>query len=143
MTSLRNRHRWSGFTLIELLCVIALIAILASLLLGPVSRAMHRAIAMQWAQDADLLLESTVKELRKHFQGQVGFPAVTLAFLETNRLLDARQLGFLKDRRVTFSPFAGADPDELVVILVRIDPGFLTDRGSLTATKGRITKPDN
>lgn len=137
----RSRRQAAGFTLIELLCVMAIIAILASLLLGPINRAMHRAHAMKWAQDAELLLESTVQELRKHFQGQEGFPPVTLAFLETNGLLEPRLIGFLKDRRVAYTPFAGADPDDLVVIRVRIEAGFLTERGSLTATKGRITKP--
>ncbi len=136
-----SRRQAAGFTLIELLCVMTIIAILASLLLGPVNRALHRARAMRWAQGAELLLESTVQELHRHFQGQQDFPPVTLTFLETSGLLEPRLIGFLKDRRVTYTPFAGTDPDDLVVIRVRIEAGFLTERGSLTATKGRITKP--
>ena len=56
-------------------------------------------------------------------------------------LVGPAQLRFLKDGRVTFVPFAGAGPDELVVILVRLDPGILTDAGLLTETKGAITAP--
>jgi hypothetical protein len=60
--------------------------------------------------------------------------------LEVGNLLDSSLLRFLKDRRVTFFPFAGADPDEQVVIRVRLEPGFLVEAGHLTATKGEITK---
>jgi len=127
--------------MLELLCVIALITILAGLLLGPVSRALRRARAMQWGQDAPVLLEATVKRLQTHFQGKKDFPPVTLAALAGGNLLEPSQLQFLKDRRVTFLPFAGNDPDEQVVIHVRLERGFLTEAGWLSASKGDITKP--
>lgn len=38
-------------------------------------------------------------------------------------------------------PFAGGDPDELVVIAVRLDRGFWTEPGLMTETKGTITAP--
>jgi len=135
------RHQSAGFTLLELLCVIALITILAGLLLGPVSRALRRARAMKWGNEAPGLLDSTVGQLKKHYQGKTGFPPVTLTSLETAGLLEPSQLRFLKDRRVTFFPFAGDDLDEQVVIEVRLERGFLTEPGELTATKGDITKP--
>jgi prepilin-type N-terminal cleavage/methylation domain-containing protein len=135
-------HRQSaGVTLLEVLCSIVLITILAALLLGPVSRALRRARAMKWGDQAPVLLESTVSQLKKCFQGKTDFPPVTLAALEVGSLLEPSQLQFLKDRRVTFVPFAGADPDEQVVIKVRLEPGFLVEAGQLTATKGEITKP--
>ncbi len=141
MTPFKGRRWTAGFTLIELLCTIALIMILAGLLLGPVSRALHRARAMKWGNEAPVLLDATVSQLRRHFQGQTGFPPVTLTILENAHLVDPAQLRFLKDRRVTYTAFAGSDPDGLVVILVRLEPGFLTEAGELTATKGDITKP--
>jgi prepilin-type N-terminal cleavage/methylation domain-containing protein len=141
MKRFRPRRRSAGFTLLELLCVIALITILAGLLLGPVSRALRRARAMKWGHEAPLLLDSTVSQLKKHFQGKTGFPPVTLRALETAGLLEPSQVRFLKDRRVTYVPFAGDDPDEQIVILARLERGFLTEPGELTATKGDITKP--
>jgi prepilin-type N-terminal cleavage/methylation domain-containing protein len=141
MKQLKAHRQSAGVTMLELLCVIALITILAGLLLGPVSQALRRARAMKWGYEAPALLESTVSQLRKHFQGKKDFPPVTLASLETGSLLDPSQLRFLKDRRVTFVPFAGADPDEQVVIEVRLGSGFLVEAGQLTATKGEITKP--
>jgi prepilin-type N-terminal cleavage/methylation domain-containing protein len=141
MKQLKAHRQSAGVTMLELLCVIALITILAGLLLGPVSQALRRARAMKWGYEAPALLESTVSQLRKHFQGKKDFPPVTLASLETGSLLEPSQLRFLKDRRVTFVPFAGADPDEQVVIEVRLGSGFLVEAGQLTATKGEITKP--
>ncbi len=135
------RRRSTGVTMLELLCVIALITILAGLLLGPVNRALRRARAMEWGQDAPVLLQAVVTRLQKHFQGRKDFPPVTLAALEGGGLLEPSQLQFLKDRRVTFTPFAGTDPDEQVVIHVRLERGFLTEAGWLTASKGDITKP--
>jgi hypothetical protein len=85
-------------------------------------------------------LRTTVRQLRTHFQGKQTFPLVTLQDIETRGLLGPFQLDFLKDRRVTFIPFAGSDPDEQVVISVQLEKGFLTDGGVLTETKGRITK---
>ena len=55
--------------------------------------------------------------------------------------LDSSLLRFLKDRRVTFFPFAGADPDEQVVIDVRLARGLLVEGGHLTATQGEMTQP--
>jgi hypothetical protein len=127
--------------MLELVCVIGLITILAGLLLGPVSRALRRARAMKWGEDAPLLLEATVQRLRTVFQGRTDFPTVTLESLEVGNLLEASQVRFLKDRRVTFIPFAGVDPDELVVIEVKLERGFLVEAGHLTTTKGEITKP--
>ena len=136
----RQRAR-AGVTLLEILCAIAIIGILAGLLLGPVARALKRARAMQWAEDAGARLESTVQQLQKHFRGLDDFPLVTLDQLENQGMLGPYEIRFLKDRRVTFHPFAGSDPDDQVVILVRIEPGFLTEAGVLIETKERITKP--
>lgn len=130
----------AGVTLPELLCVILLITILAGLLLGPVSRALRRARAMKWGQEAPILLQGTVDQLRSRFQGKTDFPKVTLVSLEAGGLLDSTSLTFLKDRRVTFLPFAGADPDPQVVIEVKLESGFLVEAGRLTATKGEITR---
>jgi prepilin-type N-terminal cleavage/methylation domain-containing protein len=130
-----------GFSLIELLCVMAIITVLAGLVLGPASRALRKVRAEKWADDAEVQVQTTVRQLRTHFQGKQTFPRVTLQHLETNGLVGPVQLDFLKDRRVTFIPFAGSDPDEQVVIRVQLEKGFLTDGGVLIETKSRITKP--
>lgn len=134
-------HRHTvGVTLLELLCVIAVITILAGMLLGPVSRIMQKSWAMKWSEDGTDLLDTVVERLRQHYQGREDFPQVTLTTLEAGGLLDSAQLRFLKDRRVTFFPFAGTDPDEQVVIAVRFEAGFLVDRHLKTASKGDICR---
>jgi prepilin-type N-terminal cleavage/methylation domain-containing protein len=129
----------AGLTLIELLCVIAIILVLAGLVLGPASRALHRVRADKWAEDSAIRLQATVEQLQKHFQGKHDFPPVMLENIETEHLVGPAELGFLKDRRVTFIPFAGSDPDEKVVIRVELERGYLTEGGFQTETKGAIT----
>jgi prepilin-type N-terminal cleavage/methylation domain-containing protein len=140
MKCVRNRETGSGFTLIELLCVMAIIMVLAALLLGPASRALQKARAMRWANEADAQLNLTVEQLQRHYQGKPSFPLVTLPDLEVRGLLGPVQIEFLKDSRVTFTPFCSADPDDKIVINVQLEKGFITNPGVLVATKGWITK---
>lgn len=119
----------------------AIIAILATLVLSPAMRVLQKVRADQWADRAMTDLRLTVSQLRKHFQGQVDFPPVSLDTVERMRFVEPAQLRFLKDPQVTFFPFAGVDPGEQVVIRVRLHRGFLTELSHLEATKGEITRP--
>ena len=139
MTSSRGQRIRAGLTLIELLCVIAIILVLAGLVLGPAARALHRVRADKWGEDSAVRLQTTVKQLQKHFQGKRDFAPVTLERIETEHLVGPAELDFLKDRRVTFIPFDGSDPDEKVVIRVELERGYLTESGLQTETKGAIT----
>jgi prepilin-type N-terminal cleavage/methylation domain-containing protein len=132
-----------GLTLIELLCVMAIILILTTLALGPAMRVLQKVRADDWAEKAMSDLQLTVAQLHAHFRGRVEFPEVTLEAIESMRLVQPTQLRFLKDPQVTFIPFAGSDPDEQVVIKVRLRKGFFTDLNQLEATKGEITRPSD
>jgi prepilin-type N-terminal cleavage/methylation domain-containing protein len=136
-----NHARPAGVTLLELLCVVAIITVLAGLLLAPVSRILQRARAMKWGNEAPVLLESTLVQLRSRYQGRKNFPQVTLESLVTNGLLTPSLLGFLRDRRVTFRSFTSMHSDDFVVIEVRLPSGFLVESGQLTVTKGDIVRP--
>ena len=141
MTQCADHSSDRGLTLIELLCVMAIISILATLLLGPAMRVLQKVRADDWSDKAMADLELTVTQLHAHFRGKVEFPEVTLDAIESMRLLRPAQLQFLKDPQVTFIPFAGSDPEEQVVIKVRLQKGFFTDPSNLEATKGEITRP--
>lgn len=139
MIRLPRRPGSQGVTLIELLCAMAIVAVLATLLLGPASRALGNARAMQWADKAGFMTGEITARLNRVFAGQKEFSRVTLEKLEKDNLLTASQIRFLRDKRVQFYPFAGSDADGTVVIDVALKRGFLTDGGSITVTKGEIT----
>ena len=133
----------SGFTLLELLCVIAILVVLASLFLGPVARVLQRVLADKWSEQAETSLGATVQQLNQRFQGDHEFPRITLERIEADGLLKPAELKFLKDPRVTFIPFAGADPDDQIVIHVKLKRGFWTDGGELIERKEAITHVPN
>lgn len=139
MIRLPRRPPSRGVTLIELLCAMAIVAVLATLLLGPASKALGKARAMQWADKAGFMTGEITVRLNQIFAGQKEFTRVTLEKLAADNLLTESQVRFLRDQRVRFTPFAGNDPDSLAVIHVTLKPGFLTDGGAITVSKGEIT----
>lgn len=140
MTPFRGQRTHAGLTLLELLCVIAIILVLAGLVMRPAARALQRARADKWAADAEIRLQATVEQLQQHLQGKVDFAPVTLGRIEAEHMVGPLELKFLKDSRVTFTPFAGADPEEKVVIQVELQRGHWTDPGQATETKGAIVQ---
>ena len=121
----------------------AIIMVLASLLLGPAARVLQRVRADQWSEDASVLLHSTVSQLNQHLQGKQQSPLITLKDIEAQRLVGPSELRFLKDRRVTFVPFTASDPDDKIVIHVKLARGYLNGGGTLIETKGALTRvPD-
>lgn len=131
-----------GFTLIELLCVVAIIGILASLLLGPVSRALQKARAAEWADKVNQRIERVVNALRAHCSKGPVTDRLNPEQLFERGIIDSEQLRFLGDRRVRYVPFVTADPDDLVVIEVRIPRSFLNDEGVERVRKERLTATD-
>jgi competence protein ComGC len=140
MAPSRSQRACAGVTLIELLCVIGIIMVLAGLLLGPATRVLQRVRADKWGEETSIRLASIVEQLQKHFRGKEDFPSVTLDRIDSERLVGSFERSFLHDHRVTFTPFAGSDPDEKVVIKVEVQRGYFTDPGIQSATKGDITK---
>ena len=136
-----NRNRLTcGLTLLELLCVISIIAVLASILIGPADRVLQRVLADKWSEDAGILLAAVTEQLNQHFQGEQAFPLVTLERIEAEGLVKPAELRFLKDPRVTFVPFAGSDPDDKIVILVQLKRGFFTETNMLSHRKEAVTR---
>ncbi len=136
----KARRPLEGVTLIELLCAVAIIAVLATLLLGPAGRALGKARAMQWNDRAHALTGEITDRLHGVFVGQKKFQRVTLADLERDGLVTTAQARFLRDDRVRFTAFAGSDPDELPVIQVTFKPAFLDPGGTVQVTKGDLTR---
>jgi prepilin-type N-terminal cleavage/methylation domain-containing protein len=136
-----HQVRRRAFTLIELLCVIAIIAVLASLLLGASARVLKRIRADEWGDKSSFQFGLVQEKLRKRFAGREDFPAVTLEQLEAEGVLQPTQVRFLRDKRVAFVPFSGAEPSNFVVVALRIERGFFTDAETRVLTKGEVVAP--
>jgi prepilin-type N-terminal cleavage/methylation domain-containing protein len=135
-----NRYR-TAVTLIELLCVLTIIAVLATLLLGPASRALRNARNMQWADQSGARASAVVQQLRAFLGERQDFPLLSLEALESLHVFSSAEVRFLHDSRVAFTPVAGSDPDEKIFLSVRLDPGFLTSAGAMTHTRGELRPP--
>lgn len=118
-----------------------IIGILASLMLAPAGRILGRMRAGKWADDAYQQAQVIQEKLHTLLAGQTKFQTLTLDTLESTGWLTPAQTRFLRDRRVQFTPFSGADPDDLTVILVDLPGGFLSSASRVTVTKGDLTRP--
>ena len=141
MISTAGRRQQAGLTLIELLCVVGIIGILAGLLLVPAGRILSRMRAGKWANDASQQVQVIQEKLHAVLAGQTQFQSLTLNALESAGWITQSQVRFLRDRRVRFTPFSGADPEDLPVIWVDLPAGFLSDASHLVVTKGDLTRP--
>jgi type II secretory pathway pseudopilin PulG len=128
--------------LIELLCVIAIIGLLTSLLLGPVAKALQKACNAEWADKAGQRVECVVTSLRQHYRQKTFTDPLTPEQLHEQGIIDAASLAFLRDRRVTYYPFVTADADQSIILVVQVPRSFLNDASTERVRKERITAPD-
>ena len=125
-----------GFSLVELMCVIAIIAIMASLLAGPALRALDKAKALEW-EHANLTDEFR-DSLRKHFGNSPAYPEFSRDALFEAGIVSRNVFEFLKDKRVRYVPFSSRDPDEKIILEVRV-----SHKDVRTLTKASVRPPED
>ncbi|HWH68112.1 MAG TPA: type II secretion system protein [Candidatus Sulfotelmatobacter sp.] len=110
--------RGRGVTLIELLCVIAIIAILASLLLPAANRAYQRAKGMAEEVEAPAIAELLVTSTRGYCAGTPKYRFVSKADFADKCQLAPKCRDWVMAYRTDFVPFNFQDPTNKVVIWI-------------------------
>jgi len=109
-----------GFTLIEMLCVTAIIGILASMLLGAVSRAFLRAKRFEWEHKSTVLINEFRDKMRQHFGSAPQYPALSVDQMYEGGLINSTLRDFLKDKKVQFFPFSSETPENTLILHVQV-----------------------
>ncbi|MBI2947537.1 MAG: type II secretion system protein [Verrucomicrobia bacterium] len=120
MDNLRRPKR-RGFSLIELLCVIAILAILASLLASSVLRAYRRVKQMQTSLEAPGLADLVEKKLKDFFAPKARFPAYTAEELHEHGVFDREMMRRIRARELIYYPFSSTDPDNKLIAEVLVE----------------------
>lgn len=133
----------AGVSLVELLCVIAIIGVLASLLLGPVGRALGKARRLKSEIEVPAHLERLQTGMRRfaeaHAEYQCPDLEALLLFAQPGGPTERWLKQGLQNRSVRFTPFSHATPDATIVVDITMPNGkgrtlYGVSKGDLTRT---------
>ena len=116
-------RRKSAFTLIELLCVLTIILILVSLMIGPVFKALKRVKQFEGEMTHEALVERFRDRMQKHLGAASSYPERSVEQLYSAGLIDTYTRDFLRKKGVHFFPFSSATPDTAPILMFEVRPG--------------------
>jgi prepilin-type N-terminal cleavage/methylation domain-containing protein len=110
----------SGFSLIELLCVIAIIAILLSLLMPALFRAYHRVKDMADAEEAPVVAHLLQKSSVTYCRANPQFRFSAKKDFADKCRFGPKPLDWVDDSKTEFVPFDYLTPTNQVVLTVHL-----------------------
>lgn len=127
-----------GVTLIELLCVIAIIAILASLLLPALSRGYRRAVAVAEEVEGEAVAERLRRTVRNYAASHTNYQFATKMDFANKCQLDPKCRAWIEKSHTEFIPFNHLDSTNKIVISFHYGRKYSSTQNF---TKGDLTIP--
>jgi len=133
-------ERRSAVSLIELLCVVVIILILASLLLGPVLRAYRKVKNFAGETEGSAVVELAVDRLRRFHLIHPTHGSLTADYLHREAIFDSKFMKYVREKKVTFFVFSSSDSDDKLIISYTFstnNTGFVLKSRVTNATESR------
>ena len=133
----RNKPVGPALTLVELLLVIGIIAILAALLSGPVSRAWQKVQHAGWVNKTEVRSERFIDLLEAYFQSHPDSAPMTARALHSAGVIDRDLMDFLNDTRIEYFPFNSRTPRHREILRVDFGEKTFMSSGGVRSWKVR------